>query len=289
MLKIAILASGGLGFDTLQKVSKHDISFVMTDKKSKETLSFCNKNKIPCYVGNPRNKEAALFYNRFVIDVIVSINYIFIIDKKLISHPKLLAFNLHGSLLPKYRGRTPHVWSIINGEKETGVTAHVLDEGCDTGDIIKQVKVEILDDDSGGSILEKISKLYYPIINEVLIKAYKGQLTYEPQDNSLATFFGKRSPDDGKIHWSWHKERILNWVRAQAYPYPGAFAYINGVKIIIDKISYSNAGFVFDNIDGKVLQSHPKILIKVPNGVVQIDKLRNPTDKAKITLGICFT
>jgi methionyl-tRNA formyltransferase len=92
-------------------------------------------------------------------DLILSINYLFLLDEEMIS--KLpLAINIHGSLLPKYRGRTPHVWSIINGETKTGVTAHIIDADCDTGDIVKQIVVPIEKDDTGATILEKYEKIY---------------------------------------------------------------------------------------------------------------------------------
>src|SRR5690606_33504394 len=96
--------------------------------------------------------------------------YLFIIDKKIIDLATSIAFNIHGSLLPKYRGRTPHVWSIINNEKFTGITAHIIDEGCDTGDIIEQVKIKISKSDTGASLLEKYNLLYLPLIRSVLEK-----------------------------------------------------------------------------------------------------------------------
>ena len=70
-------------------------------------------------------------------------SYLFLIEKDIILHPRFLTFNIHGSLLPKYRGRAPHIWAIINNEKETGITAHVIDEKCDSGDIISQIKIKI--------------------------------------------------------------------------------------------------------------------------------------------------
>src|SRR5690606_11116288 len=100
------------------------------------------------------------------VDVLFSINYLFLIERDVLSQdPRVV--NLHGSLLPKYRGRTPHVWAIINNESHTGVTAHLVDEGCDTGPIILQREVPIEYTDTGATILLKFSSLYPEIIADV--------------------------------------------------------------------------------------------------------------------------
>ena len=95
---------------------------MFTDTRSKEIVNFCIKNYIPYFIGNPRNDKAVDFIKKFPTDVILSINYLFIINSDLIKLPRKYAINFHGSLLPKYRGRTPHIWSIINNEKETNVS-----------------------------------------------------------------------------------------------------------------------------------------------------------------------
>ena len=215
-----------------------------------------------------------IFVTKKKVDILVSANYKYIIEKDLIQLPKKLAFNIHGSLLPKYRGRTPHVWAIINNEFETGITAHLIDEGCDSGDIIEQIKIEIGNEDTGADILNKFNDNYIKILNIVLNKARLGKLTFIKQQNNIATFFGKRNPDDGKIDWNWQKERIYNWIRAQANPYPGAFTYHNGNKIIIDKIKYNENGFTNDMENGLVISTSP-FLVKTPNGVVELYKVRN--------------
>ena len=141
-MKLGILSSGNLGKDTLEKIILNfTVVFVLTDSNSHGVLSLCKENKIPCFKGNPRNGIGYDFIKKIEVDIIVSINYLFLIEKDIIQHSKQLTFNIHGSLLPKYRGRSPHVWAIINNEKVTGITAHVIDEGCDTGDIISQIKI----------------------------------------------------------------------------------------------------------------------------------------------------
>ncbi len=274
-MKLGILVSGNLGYIVLKYLYKNFIiEYVLTDSKSDTIINFCNLNKIDVFINNPREGKAYNFCNKKKVDILVSANYKYIIEKDLIQLPKKLAFNIHGSLLPKYRGRTPHVWAIINNEFETGITAHLIDEGCDSGDIIEQIKIEIGNEDTGADILNKFNDNYIKILNIVLNKARLGKLTFIKQQNNIATFFGKRNPDDGKIDWNWQKERIYNWIRAQANPYPGAFTYHNGNKIIIDKIKYNENGFTNDMENGLVISTSP-FLVKTPNGVVELYKVRN--------------
>jgi len=278
-MRLGILCSGNLGRLVLDKLdNSHTIIFVMTDKKSVDIVELCNKKKIAIFLGNPREGKASDFIHNKEIDVLISINYLYIIDKELITLPKKIAFNIHGSLLPKYRGRTPHVWAIINNEKETGITAHKIDEGCDTGDIIKQITVPIKDIDTGADILNKYNQLYIPFVYSILNDISLNKIQFLKQDHSKATYFGKRTPEDGKIDWNWQKERIYNWIRAQAFPYPGAFTFIKGKKIIIDEISFSDFGYQDSITNGQILKISPVVLVKAPNGVVELSKIRNLGD-----------
>jgi methionyl-tRNA formyltransferase len=274
-MKIAFLVSSDLGKIVLNHfIKKYKLSFVLTDKSSVNIIHICNTQKIPVYAGNPRKPEIDEFLKEKSCDVIVSVNYLFIIDKKVINLAKRLCFNIHGSLLPKYRGRTPHVWAVINNERETGITAHLIDKGCDTGDIIKQVKVKINQEDTGASILEKFKLLYIPLVERVLSDYDNNALTFTKQDESKATYFGKRNPEDGRIDWNWSVERIINWVRAQAAPYPGAFTYHKNKKLIIDKVSKSEYGFHFNIANGTILSKSP-VLVKCCNSVLEIEIIRN--------------
>jgi methionyl-tRNA formyltransferase len=274
-MRLGLLVSGGLGEDILKKVREiHEIVFVFTDKHSFGILEYVNQHSIPNFIGNPRSSRTAEFVKDKNIDVLVSVNYLYIIDNQLIGLPSKLAFNIHGSLLPKYRGRTPHVWAIINNEFETGITAHVIDEGCDTGPILDLIHIRIEPTDTGNVVLEKYKKLYFPLVKDVLAKIESGSYELTQQDDSLASYFGKRTPEDGQINWNWQKERIRNWVRAQAFPYPGAFSYIQGKKLIIDELVFVERGFHFEQHNGQIISIDP-ILVKTPNGVVELKQVRS--------------
>jgi len=283
MITLGVLCSGGLGFDTLVKIHKeYQINFILTDKKSIEIIQFSKEQKIPLFIGNPRNGKGYQFIKNIFVDVITSINYLFLIEKDIISHPKKLIFNIHGSLLPKYRGRTLHVWAIINGEKMAGITAHTIDEGCDTGKIISQIKVPIEYDDTGANMLKKYESLYFPLIQEILEKIEGDSLELIDQNDKEATFFEKRVPSDGIIDWNLPKEQIRDWIRAQAFPYPGAFTFLEGKKITIDKVSLVDIPVHKNYKNGEIISINPNIIVKTQNGTLKLSSFR----EEKVTFNI---
>lgn len=273
-MKLAILASGSLGFKVLiHLIERHQIVAVLTDRNSAAIADLARTKGIPLFIGNPRYGKAHSFITGIDTDVLLSINYLFLIEDDLITWPSKLAFNIHGSLLPKYRGRTPHVWAIINNEKETGVTAHIIDEGCDTGDIIEQIHIPIEPDDTGADLLKKYEVIYPAIVDKVFQQISTGDLARTKQDESKAITFGKRIPEDGQINWNWYRERILNWVRAQAYPYPGAFTWLNNQKVTIDQVGFDDYGFRQKMKNGEIISIDP-LRVKTPNGVLRIIAFR---------------
>jgi methionyl-tRNA formyltransferase len=266
-----ILASGALGLRCIEVIySKKQVSFILTDRQSVGIIDFCDRHFIPVFVGNPRNGKAIVFMNAYAVDVLLSVNYLFIIEKDIILFPKKYAINFHGSLLPKYRGRSPHIWAIINNEKQTGITAHLITEGCDQGDIIYQESLPINPTATGADVLQLFFIKYPLIISKVIDAIENENLVFIKQDEYKATWFGKRTPADGHINWNWHKERIYNWVRAQAKPYPGAFAFYRNEKVIIHKIEFSEYGFSYDDPNGKILQGGAEPVIKTSNGAVKL-------------------
>lgn len=271
--RYCLCLSGRLGEIVLQQllVDKLNIKAILTNKDSEEIIEISKENQIPLFVGNPRTKNATqwCFDNNIEFDNILSVNYLFILDASFIQLAHNYAVNFHGSLLPKYRGRTPHVWAIINGEKQCGITAHLMNAECDDGEIVKQVIVPIEDDDTGAIILDKYNALYPGLVRQIVSDITNESIKTYKQDVSKATYFGKRTPEDGEINWNWHKERIRNWVRAQANPYPGAFSYISGKKIVINRIVYTDRGFVDIMANGLVVaKEEAALFIKTPNGVV---------------------
>ncbi|MGO5065104.1 formyltransferase family protein [Clostridium sp. LCP25S3_F8] len=241
MKNVLFCGYGKLGTNCIKRLIKdgYNISYVFTHKEFENDSvdTFAKKNKIN-YSYEDIRKSKDEFKRVFLdmnLDYLVSINYRYIIPREIFTVPKY-SLNIHGSLLPKYRGRTPHVWSIINGEEYSGITCHLIDEGIDTGNIIEQISVKIEENDTGYTLLKKFEKLYPDLLIKSIDKLNKNCITII-QDENNASYFGKRTPDMGYIDFYKKSFEIVNFVRAQAFPYPGAYYYLsNGKKIIINKI-----------------------------------------------------
>ena len=157
--------------------------------KYESVYDFGIKNKIPTVRGTPKDEHVLDFLFKNKPDMIWVADYKFILPKEIIIIPKYGAINFHPSLLPHYRGRAPLNWAMINGEKYTGLTVHMIDEGIDSGDIIHQEKIEISKEDYIGDILEKIYPLYYDIsllvLNAIRSGRFKTKNKRNPQTRSI--------------------------------------------------------------------------------------------------------
>jgi methionyl-tRNA formyltransferase len=138
------------------------------------------------------------------------------------------ALNMHGSLLPKYRGRAPVNWAILNGERETGATLHYMVERADAGDIVDQLAVPILEDDDAREVFGKVTVAAEIVLARSLPGLIAGDAPRRPQPIEPGQYFGRRRPEDGRIDWDLPAVRIHNLVRAVAPPFPGAFTQVNG-------------------------------------------------------------
>jgi methionyl-tRNA formyltransferase len=156
-------------------------------------------------------------------DLILVIGWNRLLGAALLRLPALGVVGFHASLLPHYRGRAPVNWALINGERETGNTMFFLDEGVDTGDIIAQRRIKILDEDDCSTLYEKVSLAAIDMLDEHLPSLKKGCAPRISQNGNSATTMPKRRPEDGLIDWNRDARSLYNWVRAQTHPYPGAF------------------------------------------------------------------
>src|SRR3989475_10657223 len=149
----------------------------------------------------------------------------------LLAIPRRGAFNMHGSLLPKYRGRVPVNWAIIHGETETGATLHEMVEKPDAGRIVDQEAVAILPDDLAVDVFAKVTGAAERFLRRSLPKLVDGSAILRAQDLSEGGYFGGRRPEDGRIDWSASAKRVHDLVRAVAPPYPAAFTEVEGTRL----------------------------------------------------------
>jgi methionyl-tRNA formyltransferase len=163
-------------------------------------------------------------------------------------------FNLHTSLLPKYRGRSPVNWMIINGEREAGVTLHHMVARADAGDIVAQRAIEITEDDTALTLYRKLVPLGAAIVREYHPLIAAGRAPRRLQDLSAGSYFGRRRPEDGRIDWNWPARRIFNLVRGVTHPYPGAFCFIGGLKLMIWEARVAHDKGVFGE-SGRIIRT----------------------------------
>src|ERR1700735_3694677 len=165
--------------------------------------------------------------------IIYSFSYRHLIPETVLELAPLGAYNLHPSLLPTYRGRAPVNWVLVNGEREAGVTLHHMVARADAGDIVGQRAVAIDDSDNALTLYRKLVPLCVELITELHPQIVAGTAPRRKMDIARGSYFGRRRPEDGRIDWRWPARRIFNLVRAVTHPYPGAFCFVGGRKLLV--------------------------------------------------------
>jgi methionyl-tRNA formyltransferase len=166
-------------------------------------------------------------------ELILSAYYRNMISTKILGLARLGAFNVHGSLLPKYRGRAPINWAVLHGEPRIGMTLHRMVRAPDAGAIVDQDGVEIGPRDTAGQAFHKVLPCARRIVARQIDALLAGTVRETPQDESQATYFGGRAPEDGRIDWTKTSREIFNLIRAVADPYPGAFTDVPGSRLMV--------------------------------------------------------
>ena len=201
-------------------------------------------------------------------DFLFSFYYRNMVKPSVLELPKQGALNLHGSLLPKYRGRCPANWVLVNGETETGVTLHYMTPHPDDGDIVAQRKLAITDADTAATLFAKMVPATTALLDETLPLLLKGRAPRTPQNHKQATYFGGRKPADGLMDWTKSATEIRNLVRAVTKPYPGAFTHLGDRKLTV--WAASPAKGAKGAKPGTILSVNP-LLVACGQGALQLD------------------
>jgi methionyl-tRNA formyltransferase len=164
-------------------------------------------------------------------DFVFSFYYRSMLPARLLACARRGALNMHGSLLPRYRGRVPVNWAVLHGERETGASLHYMVDKPDAGDLVDQMAVPILPDDTAGEVFRKVTVAAELVLDRTLPALLAGHAPRRPLDLAAGSYFGGRRPQDGQIDWSQSAAMIHNLVRAVAPPYPGAFTELAGASV----------------------------------------------------------
>ena len=275
---IVVCAYHNVGYRCLEELLRQnaEVALVFThDDSPSEEIWFASvrelaqKHGIPVVTSDINLKENVALVREIAPDLLLSFYYRNMIREEVLEIPRLGALNLHGSYLPKYRGRVPVNWAVINGEKETGATLHYMVAKPDAGDIVDQEKVEIAFTDTALDVFNKVTHAAVAVLSRSLPLLLSGKAPRIPMDLSIGSYFGGRRPADGRIDWQRSAVEIYNLIRGVTHPYPGAFTHLDGKKIVIwNAVPAEGAGE-----PGKVVSLDP-LLVGTGNGLLEIRSLQ---------------
>lgn len=284
-MKIVFMGTPEFAIPSLQKIldSKHEVALVVSapDKERGRgrqvsytpVKEFAIKNNLEVltpvtlkdeeFISRLKAVEADLF-------VVVAFR---ILPGEVYTIPKLGSFNLHGSLLPKYRGAAPIQWSIINGDKETGVTTFFLEDKVDTGNIILREQLKIDDEDNLGSVYEKLMNLGADTVLKTIDLIESGKVELLKQDESMASPAPKITKEICKIDWNQPAEKIHNLIRGLS-PYPCAFFEYNGKSYKVYKAHLDKSQNKPADEIGKISQTKSEIFVQTSEGRIQLIEIQ---------------
>eukprot|EP01133_Synstelium_polycarpum_P014333 gene14333-16912_t len=231
---IKVLLAGGV-----------DIALVVTHEDSptenlwfESVASLCREEGIPYITpGDARAPELLAQVQAAKPDLLFSFYYRHMLPASILEVAP--AYNMHGSLLPQFRGRAPVNWAVLHGATETGATLHEMTVKPDAGAIVAQTAVPILPDDTAFEVFGKVTVAAEQTLWGVLPAMLDGTAPRQPNDLRQGGYFGGRKPEDGRIDWKLPAQQVYNLHRAVAPPYPGAFTEVNNVIYIIEKARLS--------------------------------------------------
>lgn len=249
------------GYRTLQALlkSRHEVCLVVTHPASDHAYEsiwadsveeLARAENIEVFLAKRPTPELIARVRALAPDVMVANNWRTKLPEELFSIPAHGTLNLHDSLLPKFTGFSPVIWSLISGASHTGLTAHLMDAELDTGDIVMQRAVEITPTSTGTSLVYDTLDLVPEVLEEALDRLEFGTATTVPQDLDQRTFFHKRSDVDSLVDWTWPAADIERFIRALSDPYPNAYTYFRGERLRL--ISAHVSRCVYGGTPGRV-------------------------------------
>ncbi len=277
-MKAIVLAYHNIGCAGIRALVKHgyEIAAVFTHPDDPEENHWFESvaelaASLNIEVHAPENINHPLWVERIralAPDIMFSFYYRHMVGAEVLAIPPAGCLNLHGSLLPKYRGRCPVNWALIHGESETGVSLHYMTVKPDAGDLVGQERLTIDDQDTAHTLHQKMTAAAVSLLDATLPLIKKGAAPRLPQDHGQASYFGGRKPADGEIDWTNTATSVRNLVRAVTWPYPGAFSFIGNRKLMVWACSLTEgrAG----ERPGTVLSASP-LVIACGEGAIRID------------------
>lgn len=261
-MRLAMFGFQTWGHRTLAALldSSHEVALVVTHPKSEHAYEkiwddsvadLATAHGVPVLIrSTPDDEELLAALAAADLDAIVATNWRTWIPPSVFALPRLGTLNVHDSLLPAYAGFSPLIWALLNGEPEVGVTAHIMDDTLDAGDIVLQRAVPVGPRDTATDLFHKTLALFGPITVDGLDLMATGRTDWVAQDRSKASFFHKRSIEDSRVDFGWSAEELDRLVRAQSDPYPNAFCFRGAERVRITAASVSTG--VYGGTPGRI-------------------------------------
>lgn len=279
-MKTVVFAYHNMGIVGLEALKRHGftVEAVFSHRDDpQERVWFASvsdwaaENVIPCHRPDSVNvPEWVDRVRKMAPDVIFSFYYRNLLKEEILRIPPAGAFNLHGSLLPAYRGRCPVNWVLVRGEKKTGVTLHHMVEKADAGDIVGQKEVSIDPEDSAFSLFNKLCVAAGELLDGLLPLIKEGRAPRIPQDPEKATYFGGRRPEDGRIDWNRPVMQVYDLIRAVTEPYPGAFTFLDEGRLLIWWARPEAGGYQNDGTPGRIVTEGQEVFVEAKEGRLKL-------------------
>jgi methionyl-tRNA formyltransferase len=240
--RLVVCAYHNVGYRCIRELLRQgaDIAMIFTHEDSpteeiwfESVRELAEENRIPYLTTDINAPENVDLLREIKPDFLFSFYYRNMITPEVLAIPQMGALNLHGSYLPRYRGRVPVNWAVINGEQETGASLHYMVEKPDAGDLVDQEKVEIAFTDTAHDVFGKVTTAAETVIARAWPLLREGRSCRTPMDLAAGNYCRGRKPADGRIDWSMSAVQIYNLIRGVTHPYPGAFSFLHGNKAII--------------------------------------------------------
>ncbi len=279
-MRAVVCAYHEIGYVCLEELIKSNIEvaalFTHPDDPDEEVWfrtprSLAESHGIPVF--DPESLKDPAWVERiraYSPDYLFSFYYRNMLPREVLDIPRLAPLNLHGSLLPRFRGRCPVNWVLIEGETKTGLTLHVMEVKPDAGDVVAQKEVAIAFEDTAHSLAVKLAAAARALMVEILPRLEAGTFERRPQEGA-SSYYGGRKPEDGIIDWKKSADAIYNLIRAVTHPYPGAFTFLDGKKLFIWKALPQKASRQGE--PGAIASMHP-LVVETGDGTLRILSLQ---------------
>jgi methionyl-tRNA formyltransferase len=286
MSSVVVCAYHNVGYRCLEELLRQgaDVRLVFSHEDSateqiwfQSVRELAKEHGIPCITSDINLPENQARLRELAPDFLLSFYYRNMIRPPVLELARRGALNLHGSYLPRYRGRVPVNWCVINGETETGATLHYMVEKPDAGDIVDQERVAIAFTDTAHDVFAKVTDAAVTVIARAWPRLLAGTAQRVPMDLSAGNYCGGRRPQDGRIDWTKSAVQIYNLIRGVTHPYPGAFTHLDGQKVIV----WSAWPVEGKGEPGRIVSTSP-LLVGTGEGLLEIRTLQME-DEAETT------